>query len=271
MTTDCVIARRNRLDLRRGPLRMANRLCRGIPLIVLIASAVCLAFGQQSPSSSKTVWDGVYSSAQAERGREAFRTTCSGCHRADLSGGDLPPLKGSIFLGHWLEDNLDSLFVKVRKMPPRGETPPESTHLDILAFLLESNGFPAGQKDLRTADLDAIRLTDREGAGAVPNYATVETVGCLERIDSGWILNRASEPRRNRNPDKPSDEEVKRLTGGALGTHTFILLSPGSFAPGFRIEDHKGEKMAGKGLLIRTDADERINVTWLETLSKSCP
>jgi len=250
---------------------MANHICRGGLLIVLIGSAVCLAFGQQSSDSSNTVWDAVYSSAQAERGREAYRTTCSGCHRADLSGGDLPPLKGSIFLGHWLEDNLDSLFAKLRRMPPRGETPPESTQLDILAFLLESNGFPAGQRDLTTTDLATIRMTDKEGAGAVPNYATVETVGCLEHTDSGWILNRASEPRRNRNPDKPTEEELKRLTGRALGTHTYILLSPDSFAPGFHIEDHKGEKIAGKGLLIRTDSDERINVTWLETLSKSCP
>ena len=248
---------------------MANRGWQVILLTVLIGGALSLAFGQQSPNSSKTVWDGVYTSAQAERGKEVYRTTCSGCHGAELSGN--PPLRGSIFLGHWLEDSLNPLFVKLRKMPPRGETPPESTHLDVLAFLLESNGFPAGQKELSTTDLDAIRLTEKEGSGAVPNYATVETVGCLERVDSGWILNRASEPMRNRNPDKPTEEELKRISGRALGKHTFILLSPSSFAPGFHIEEHKGEKMAGKGLLIRTDSDERINVTWLETLSKSCP
>src|SRR4051812_41630291 len=115
---------------------MAKRICRFILLIFLLASAVCLAFGQQSPTPSKTVWDGVYTSAQAERGREVFRTTCSRCHRADLSGGDLPPLKGSIFLGHWLEDSLNPLFAKIRKMPPSAATLPESTHPDVLAFLL---------------------------------------------------------------------------------------------------------------------------------------
>ena len=248
---------------------MANNVCRGILLIVLIGSAVCLAFGQESENSSKTVWDGVYSSSQAERGKEVYRTTCSGCHGAELSGN--PPLRGSIFLGHWLEDNLNSLFAKIRNMPPGGDRSPESTHLDILAFLLESNGYPAGQTDLSMTDLDAIRLTEKEGAGAVPNYATVETVGCLEHIDGNWILNRAGAPMRTRNPDKPTEEELKRLAGRALDRHTFILLSPSSFAPGFRIEEHKGEKMAAKGLLIRTDSDERINVTWLETLSKSCP
>lgn len=249
---------------------MANHVCRGLLLASLIGSAV-LAFGQESQNSSKTVWDGVYQSAQAERGREVYRTTCSGCHAADLSGGQNPPLRGSVFLGHWVEDNLDALFAKMRKMPPRGETLPESTHLDLLAFVLESNGYPAGRSDLSATDLGAIRLTEKQGPGAVPNYATVEAVGCLDHTGSDWILTRGSEPMRNRNPDKPTEEERQRLTGRPLGGHTFILLSPGSFAPGFRIEEHKGEKMAAKGLLIRTDSDERINVTWLETVSKRCP
>ena len=249
---------------------MAHHVCRSLLLAFLIGSAV-LAFGQQSQHSSKTVWDGVYTSAQAERGREAYRTTCSGCHAADLSGGQGPTLSGSVFLGHWAEDNLDALFAKMRKMPPGQDTLPESTHLDLLAFLLESNGYPAGHSGLSATDLGAIRLTEKPGSGAVPNYASVEAVGCLDRASSDWILTRGSEPMRNRNPDKPTEEERQRLTGRALGGHTFILLSPGSFAPGFRIEDHKGEKMAAKGLLIRTGSDERINVTWLETLSKSCP
>ena len=44
----------------------------------------------------------------------------------------------AFFLGHWVEDNLSALFAKMRQMPPRSDKPPESTHLEILAFLLES-------------------------------------------------------------------------------------------------------------------------------------
>jgi len=247
---------------------MADHVRRDILLIVLIWSTASFAFGQESQNSSKTVWDGVYTSAQAERGREAFSVTCSGCHGFGSSGRDL---SGSIFLSHWLEDSLNSLFAKIGNMPPGGEKPAEPARLDILAFLLERNGYPAGRVDLSPTDLGAIRLTEMEGAGAVPNYALVETVGCLEHADGDWILNRASEPIRNRNPDKPTEEELRSLSGRALGAHTFVLLSPSSFAPGFRIEEHEGEKMAGKGVLVRTNSDERINVTWLEPLSKSCP
>src|SRR5436190_14784479 len=150
---------------------MANDVCRSILILVLIVSAVCSAFGQDNPNPSKNVWDGIYTSAQAERGREAFRIMCSGCHGADLSGGENPPLKGSIFLGHWVEDNLSALFAKMRQMPPRGDKPPESTHLEILAFLLESNDFPAGQKELNAMDVDGIRLTATADAGTVPDFA----------------------------------------------------------------------------------------------------
>ena len=249
---------------------MANHVYRGLLLAFLIWSAV-VASGQEGQNSSKTVWDGVYKSAQAERGREVFRTTCSECHASDLSGGEGPTLSGSVFLAHWGEDNLGALFAKIRKMPPGEDTLTESAHLDVLAFLLETNGYPAGQNDLSATDLAAIRLTEKQGAGAVPNYSTVEAVGCLGRTGSDWILTRGGEPMRNRNPDKPTEEELQRFTSLPLGAHTFILLSPSSFAPGFRIEEHEGEKVAAKGLLIRTDSDERINVTWLETVSKSCP
>jgi S-disulfanyl-L-cysteine oxidoreductase SoxD len=249
---------------------MANQVCRGFLLASLLIGSAVLAFGQDA-SPSKTVWDGVYKSAQAERGREVFRTICSECHAADLSGGEGPTLSGSVFLGHWSEDNLDTLFAKIRKMPPGGDTLSESTHLDVLAFLLESNGFPAGESDLRATDLGAIRLTEKQGPGAVPNYAAVEAVGCVDRAGTDWILTRGSEPMRNRNPEKPTEEERQRLTGRALGGHTFKLLSPNSFAAGFRIEEHRGEKMAAKGLLIRTGSEQSLNVTWLETLSQSCP
>ena len=250
---------------------MANHICRGGLLIVLIGNAVCLAFDQQvrtrqRPSGTEfthrlrpTVAERHTEQRAADAIEPISRAATCLRSRAAFSSATGSRTTSTRCSSNW------------GRCLPRGETPPESTHLDILAFLLESNGFPAGQRDLSTTDLATIRLTDKEGAGAVPNYATVETVVCLERTDSGWILNRASEPRRNRNPDKPTEEELKRLTGRALGTHTFILLSPSSFAPGFHIEDHRGEKIAGKGLLIRTDSDERINVTWLESLSKSCP
>ena len=190
---------------------------------------------------------------------------------SDLSGGENPALKGTVFLGHWLEDNLSPLFTKINKMPPRGDKPTESVYLDILAHILEANTFPSGSEELKAGALANIQLTRKGGPGPVPDFELVETVGCLTPTPDGWTLAHASEPIRSRNPDKPTDDELKQASVQPPGTHTFLLLSPGSFKSGFQIDAHKGEKMEGKGLLIRTPQDERLNVTWLETLSSSCP
>jgi hypothetical protein len=226
---------------------------------------------QDKKGTDKNVWSGVYTAEQAMRGKDSFSLYCSRCHMADLSGGEHPPLKGSVFLGHWMEETAAPLFAKMHRMPPSGAKPTEQMYLDILAFILESNSFPAGNDVLKTDLVDQIKLTGKDGPGPVPDFALVDTVGCLAEDPNGWILTRASEPKRTRNPDKPTDDELKESAGKALGSHTFLLLSPGSFKLGFQIEAHKGEKMDSKGFLIRTASDERLNVTWLETLSPTCP
>ena len=38
-------------------------------------------------SQDRTVWDGVYTEAQAKRGEEAYKRSCGYCHRDDLAGG----------------------------------------------------------------------------------------------------------------------------------------------------------------------------------------
>ncbi len=62
------------------------------------------ASGRQAaaPGGSKSVWDGVFSTAQAERGAAAYKTACSECHGNDLAGdGFAPALTGAEFMGNW--------------------------------------------------------------------------------------------------------------------------------------------------------------------------
>ncbi len=45
--------------------------------------------------AKKTTWDGVFTAAQAERGKQNFLTgRCGGCHKLDLTGDRGPALKG---------------------------------------------------------------------------------------------------------------------------------------------------------------------------------
>ncbi len=104
-------------------------------------------------SSETSVWDGIYSSAQAKRGQALYVKACASCHRDDLEGhGPTPSLAGSEFRDRWDGQTLDDLFEKMQVTMP-GDHPGSLSREEngvILAFILRSNEMPAGEKDLRT-------------------------------------------------------------------------------------------------------------------------
>ena len=54
-----------------------------------------------SQNAAKTVWDGVYSQAQASKGETLYDDKCAKCHGPDGTGADAPPLVGSEFAADW--------------------------------------------------------------------------------------------------------------------------------------------------------------------------
>src|SRR6188508_3691396 len=116
-----------------------------------------------APGASKSVWDGVFTAEQAERGAAAFKTSCSECHGNDLAGdGFAPALTGSDFMGNWNELSVGDLYERIRiSMPPSGPsavTPAQKA--DIVAHILNVNKFPAGTTELepKTEVLKAIKI-----------------------------------------------------------------------------------------------------------------
>ena len=56
-------------------------------VVVGFSLGICqTAAAQENKKTRKTVWEGVYSAAQAERGKAAYGAKCSMCHLADLTG-----------------------------------------------------------------------------------------------------------------------------------------------------------------------------------------
>jgi cytochrome c553 len=100
---------------------------------------------------ARTVWDGVYTTAQAERGRESYQQACVSCHRDDLRGDNTAPsLVGESFLFLWGDMEVGELSARIQKvMPPErpGSLSPQ-TYTDIVAFILQKNEFPAGEREL---------------------------------------------------------------------------------------------------------------------------
>ncbi len=94
---------------------------------------------------------GVHSASQAENGRTAYTRSCAICHRTDLQGNfEAPPLAGTNFLNYWRDRTPRELFERVRdSMPPdRPGRLGDQAYLDIVAYLLQANGAPAGDQML---------------------------------------------------------------------------------------------------------------------------
>jgi mono/diheme cytochrome c family protein len=98
-----------------------------------------------------SIWDGVYTDAQAARGELAFGAHCANCHGANLGGtGEAPALAGPQFLSDFDGLSVGDLFDRIRTTMPQDNPGSLSRDqlADILAFLLKANGLPSGSKEL---------------------------------------------------------------------------------------------------------------------------
>src|SRR6476620_11386952 len=112
-----------------------------------LAFALFAPFAQQPPrQQGKTAEDGVYTAAQAARGKLVVEAHCTNCHGATLSGLEGPALAGASFRLNWETKDLGALFTKIRDTMPDGAVSSisDDEKLDSVAYLLDQNGFPAG-------------------------------------------------------------------------------------------------------------------------------
>jgi len=120
-------------------------------LFVAMAAALAAGFSYGVVrAQDKTVWDSVYSDAQAKRGDVLFADKCAKCHASDLSGGEGPSLAGTEFSGNWDDLSLNDLAERIRVSMPQDN--PQSLSrdqvADLIALILKANKMPAGQSDL---------------------------------------------------------------------------------------------------------------------------
>jgi S-disulfanyl-L-cysteine oxidoreductase SoxD len=113
--------------------------------------------------TTSSVLDGVYTETQAARGAQAFAEHCALCHGTTLGGlGEAPALIGALFVSDFNGLTLGDLFDRVRTTMPLNAPASlgRERYADILAFILKSNGFPAGQTELdrRSEFLNTIRF-----------------------------------------------------------------------------------------------------------------
>jgi quinoprotein glucose dehydrogenase len=133
-----------RLNIARAYAPTLRAMATACAIATLGAGVLGAPQAEQRPT--KSVWDGVYTEAQAKRGKVLYIQACATCH----SGGDqAPALYGSDFLTSFDGQTVAALFDKVKQTMPQdkpGSLTPQET-ADVLAYVL-SLSFPGGETDL---------------------------------------------------------------------------------------------------------------------------
>ena len=122
---------------------------------------VSLLFVGAAANAATSIKKGVYSAPQAKVGERVYSLECARCHLPTLLGGekDALPLIGKPFLERWEQSTLDTLYSRMRDTMP-SENPgklTEAEYINVLAFILQKNKFPAGPRAL-SPDLSALSL-----------------------------------------------------------------------------------------------------------------
>ena len=128
-------------------------------IAAIITFALAGAFLLAQQAEPRSVWDGVYSRAQADRGRARYESACAECHGDDLEGDvvEHPELAGGNFRDKWNGLSVAELFERIRRdMPPnKAGSVGRPAAADLVAFILSANQFPEGAAEL-TADSKAL-------------------------------------------------------------------------------------------------------------------
>lgn len=135
---------------------------RGFAAAMFVAGIASVVAAQ---GATRRTSEGVYTAAQAARGKMSYAASCAACHGGALAGVELsPPLAGQHFLANWMGQPLDVLVLKIRTTMPQDDPGALGTAAtaEVVAYILEANGFHPGTLELakETAGLRQIVIDD---------------------------------------------------------------------------------------------------------------
>lgn len=230
---------------------------------VALFAATSISVVAQTPARS--LWDGVFTTEQAERGRVQYGVTCARCHGGSLEGGMGASLVGTAFWNEWREQSVADMVDYVAKNMPMGRqaAPLSLTEAaDLVAFVLSSNELPAGPVPLSATSGSGIRIVPKDGGtGELPPTTLARVVGCLapQGPDRSWQLTRASRPERVKAIDGPVSADA---AGGNRQFALKFVLQP--------LTPLVGRKVSVVGLLIGEGGAEGINVSTVRSIAETC-
>ena len=110
------------------------------------------------------------------------------------------------------------------------------------------------------------------GPKPLPTSSPAVIAGCMTKeTGTGWFLTSASEPARTLNPYEFTEAELKDAGRIAPGSGLFRLQTldaiPGSTDAADRLV---GQRVVAKGILVRAEKGNRLNVAVLSPLGGAC-
>lgn len=117
---------------------------------------IACAFAQSS--------DGDYTKAQADTGKDVYQKTCALCHGDHMQGAAGPALAGDQFLSVSQYQKISAEyfyhFISTHMPLTAPGSLTKQQYLDIMAYILEVNGFPTGSHELtdNKEELEAIKI-----------------------------------------------------------------------------------------------------------------
>jgi S-disulfanyl-L-cysteine oxidoreductase SoxD len=116
-----------------------------------LAASAASRLPDDGQSAGKSAREGIYTRAQAERGKKIFGQRCASCH-------PLETFTEPLFLATWRGQTAHALFTQIRTTMPQ-ESPGglrRQEYADVLAYLLQLNKLPPGTEELAATD-DALK------------------------------------------------------------------------------------------------------------------
>lgn len=232
--------------------------------LLLFASLTVSVGSAQSKPSARTVWDGAFTAAQADRGTRDFGASCAGCH--SLTADGRLPLVGEVFWKSFSQKTVGDMLEYVSTYMPNGApgSLTDAAYRDIAALMLSSNGFPAGTSELGPGNVDALILPE-DGSTALPDDALARVVGCLtknknDKNGNDWVVTSATKPERPDRRDSGTNDATR-----PLGDHRIVLKYVLT-----NLDKLAGSRVAVQGLLIGEDGADGINVTRVNQVASDC-
>jgi mono/diheme cytochrome c family protein len=220
-----------------------------------------VAIAQGKPTGP-TVWDGVFTDAQADRAAGVFSQSCERCHTLGAQGNR--PLSGEKFWEGYTQKTVADLLAYVKANMPNGQggSLPAATYNDLVALILKSNGFPAGTSELSPETVAAVQIVPKDGPGELPANTLVRVVGCLApKSGTDWTLTNATTPQRIEKTGAVPEDATRPL-GDRTTALKFVLT---------RLDAFVGQRLAVTGILIGAGGADGINVATVNRVAEACP